>query len=78
MDDKIRSRERAIVSAAFAGERDMKKQSDQKTTIKSTPIQGERGKASKDELSEQELDKASGGISLNFTKIEFKNTATDK
>ena len=38
----------------------MKDQSDDKaTTIKSTPI--EQRKPSKDELSEQELDKATGG-----------------
>ena len=42
----------------------MKEQSDHKakatTTIKSTPV--EQKKPSKDELSEQELDKASGGF----------------
>jgi hypothetical protein len=47
----------------------MKEQSghNAKTTgmIKSTPIQGKQGKSIKDELTEQELDKASGGISFN-------------
>ena len=44
----------------------MKEQSDHKakaaTTIKSTPV--EQSKPSKDELSEQELAKASGGLGL--------------
>ena len=49
----------------------MKEQSDDKakatTTIKSTPVQQskptvQQGKPTKDELSEQELDKATGGV----------------
>ena len=50
----------------------MKEQSDDKakatTTIKSTPV--EQSKPSKDELSEQELDKATGGAINSF--IWFK------
>ena len=50
----------------------MKEQFDDKakdtTTIKSTPV--EQTKASKDELSEQELDKATGGAIDSF--IWFK------
>jgi hypothetical protein len=48
-----------------------------KTTglIKSTPVQGEQGKSIKDELSEQELDKASGGISsFSYGSLEIKYT----
>ena len=41
-------------------------------TIKSTPVQGEQGKSIKDELSEQELDKASGGISFSYGSLEIK------
>jgi hypothetical protein len=54
----------------------MKEQSEHnaKTTgmIKSTPVQGEQGKSIKDELSEQELDKASGGISVSYGSLEIK------
>ncbi|MFZ2137413.1 MAG: hypothetical protein WAV78_10875 [Xanthobacteraceae bacterium] len=54
----------------------MKEQSghNAKTTgmIKSTPVQGEQGKSIKDELSEQELDKASGGISVSYGSLEIK------
>lgn len=56
----------------------MKEQSghNAKTTgmIKSTPVQGEQGKSIKDELSEQELDKASGGISVSYGSLEIKYT----
>ena len=56
----------------------MKEQSGHKakTTglIKSTPIQGEQGKSIKDDLTEQELDKASGGISFNYGSLEIKYT----
>jgi hypothetical protein len=47
-----------------------------KTTgmIKSAPVQGEQGKSIKDELSEQELDKASGGISFNYGRLQIKYT----
>jgi hypothetical protein len=56
----------------------MKEQSGHKakTTgmIKSTPVQGEQGKSIKDELSEQELDKASGGISFSYGSLEIEYT----
>ena len=56
----------------------MKEQSGHKakTTgmIKSTPVQGEQGKSIKDELSEQELDKASGGKSFSYGSLEIKYT----
>jgi hypothetical protein len=56
----------------------MKEQSghNAKTTgmIKSTPVQGEQGKSIKDELSEQELDKASGAISFSYGSLEIKYT----
>ena len=56
----------------------MKEQSGHKakTTgmIKSTLVQGEPGKSIKDELSEQELDKASGGISFSYGSLEIKYT----
>jgi hypothetical protein len=56
----------------------MKEQSghNAKTTdlIKSTPVQGEQGKSIKDELTEQELDKASGGISFSYGSLEIKYT----
>jgi hypothetical protein len=47
-----------------------------KTTglIKYTPVQGEPGKSIKNELSEQELDKASGGISFSYGSLEIKYT----
>jgi hypothetical protein len=45
-----------------------------KTTglTQSTPVQGEQGKSIRDELSEQELDKASGGISFSYGSLEIK------
>jgi hypothetical protein len=56
----------------------MKEQSghNAKTTgmIKSTPVQGEQGKSIKDELSEQELDKASGGITFSYGSLQIKYT----
>ena len=55
----------------------MKEQSghEAKTTgIKSTPVQGEQGKSIKDELSEQELAKASGGITFSFGSLQIKYT----
>jgi hypothetical protein len=42
--------------------------------IKSTPVQGEQGKSIKDELSEQELDKASGGITFSYGSLLIKYT----
>jgi hypothetical protein len=54
----------------------MKEQSKHKakttTTIKSTPVQAEQGKSIKDELSEQELDKASGGITFTYGGLQIK------
>jgi hypothetical protein len=56
----------------------MKEQSghNAKTTgmIKPTPVQGEQGKSIKDELSEQELDKASGGITFNYASVQLQYT----
>jgi hypothetical protein len=55
----------------------MKERSEHKaktTGIKSAPVQGEPGKSIKDELSEQELDKASGGISFNYGSLQIKYT----
>jgi hypothetical protein len=41
-----------------------------------TPTQTEKAKIHKDELSEQELDKAAAGLSLSFAKIqqEYRET----
>lgn len=62
----------------LTGVQDMKEQSKHKAkttaTIKSTPVQGEQGKSIKDELSEQELDKASGGITFNYGSLQIKYT----
>ena len=50
----------------------MKDQSDDKaTTIKSTPV--EQSKPSKDELSDSELNKATGGVVIT-KKIEIPST----
>ena len=53
----------------------MKEQSKHKaktTATITTPVQGEQGKSIKDELSEQELDKASGGITFTYGGFQIK------